>query len=250
MYLTSATQTAAASSSTVKQAKALMQLVRASVEIRQRSGHGTEAMQALPPSEPRLQSLAGLLHQAARRCTGCPSKMRILDVGGGSGIMGNYAKGNGWAYTTIDLATPQEQGSGFNHERGLHNESLTYDGQHLPFSAASYDVVIMSFMLHHAAENTLGLLKQVQSIATNFVLIGEDLASQEHPVAWHERNFQHQPDGVFRSDTEWRQLFELVGLKVDSAFAVLWRKEIECALSDEEYDSKVYRALYMLRSKV
>uniref|UniRef100_A0A7S4HFX0 Methyltransferase type 11 domain-containing protein n=1 Tax=Prymnesium polylepis TaxID=72548 RepID=A0A7S4HFX0_9EUKA len=247
-------------SSSHKMAQELMQVVASSAELKQRSGAARRLhavpMTALPHSEHRLQSAAHMMLKAARqhaaRCgvaaAGCAPRLRVLDVGGGKGHYAAFAEQQGWEYSTIDVETPSTRGSGFNHEWGLHRNSLTYDGRKLPFGAASFDLVIVNFVLHHAAENTIPLLQQIRDIATSFVIIGEDLASQDHPLVWHQRNFEHQPDGVFRSDEEWREIFQLVGLHIESASAVLSKVDLMCEMDDEEYLSKVYRALYVLRT--
>jgi SAM-dependent methyltransferase len=108
--------------------------------------------------------------QHAARCgvaaAGCAPRLRVLDVGGGKGHYAAFAEQQGWEYSTIDVETPSTRGSGFNHEWGLHRNSLTYDGRKLPFGAASFDLVIVNFVLHHAAENTIPLLQQIRDIAT------------------------------------------------------------------------------------
>ena len=61
-----------------------------------------------------------------------------------------------------------------SHQSGA---DLFYDGRSLPFGEDAFDVVILSFVLHHAAENTLVLLRQVRTIASSWLLVGEDVAA-------------------------------------------------------------------------
>ena len=89
---------------------------------------------------------------------------------------------------------------------------------------------------------------KVRAVSSCAVLVGEDLATQHHPVTWHRRNFEHQPGGVFRSDEEWRLLFAFHGLVHHQTYNVRHRGEILCRLSMEEYNARVYRALYVLWS--
>ena len=193
----------------------------------------------------RLIDTGLLLVELAARMPHPPEKalpVRVLDVGGTD--FGRLAHEAGWEYVTIDLAEPQTEGTGGHQSRA----QLFYDGHTLPFGTDAFDIVILSFVLHHAADNALALLRQSRDIASSWVVVGEDLAALEHPRAWHERNFAHEPGGIFRSDEEWRSLFVLHGLPVTRAYNVRHRGELFCELSDTEYASHVYRVLYVLRS--
>ena len=196
----------------------------------------------LQPTTHRLVDTALLLVELAARLqrqTAVP--VRVLDVGGTD--FRKLAHDAGWHYVTIDLAEPQSEGTG-GHQTGA---DLFYDGRELPFGDDAFDVVILSFVLHHAAEKTLALLGQARAIASSWVIVGEDVASLDYPLAWHQRNFDHAPGGIFRSDEEWRLLFELYKMPVVRAFNVRHRGELFCELSDAEYASRVYRIVYLLR---
>jgi len=100
----------------------------------------------------------------------------ILDLGGAS--FPEKFSGGSVKYDMIDLNRKLATGrGGYN----AHKEGLTYDGDMLPFEPLTYDIVIVGFVLHHAAQNTLGLLKQVHVIARSDVLILEDLGSPDYP---------------------------------------------------------------------
>ena len=156
---------------------------------------------------------------------------RVLDIGGKD--FEALARTRAWNYVSIDLEKPQRVGTG-GHQAGT---TFTYDGTTLPFTASSFDLVNVGFVLHHAAENTLGLLRQIKAISTKYVLVGEDIADQHYPQAWHRRNFEHHPGGMFRSDVEWRQLFALFGYKLLAQHVV--RRVDDC-------DGRVYRTIYVL----
>lgn len=157
----------------------------------------------------------------------------VLDIGGKD--YEGYARANGWLYHSIDLDVPQGVGTG-KHQK---DTTYTYDGKTLPFSAGSYDLILLSFVLHHASENTLTLLKQCKQISRQYVIVGEDVAAQDYPMKWHERNWVHHPGGIFRSDEEWRQLFELLGFKT---------REIHCIRRADDIDSRFYRMLYVIKT--
>jgi hypothetical protein len=63
------------------------------------------------------------------------------------------------------------------------------------------------------------------------------VAAQDYPMSWHERNWIHHPGGLFRSDVEWRQLFEIFNLKLLESYGVR-------RLDDP--DDRLYRAIYIL----
>lgn len=167
---------------------------------------------------------------------------RILDIGGFD--FAEAAERHGWVYESIDLAEAQQHGTG-GHRGGF--TTHTYNGRDLPFRKGAFDVVILSFMLHHAGENTLRLLQQVHHVAKSFVLVGEDLTGLEYPLGWHQRNYDHQPGGMYRSDEEWRRLFALLEWDIVKAYAIRNKKYLFWEPSDKEYSQKIYRALYLLK---
>ena len=59
-------------------------------------------------------------------------------------------------------------------------------------------------VLHHAANLTVPLLRQAANIARRFILITEDIDGVTNRNILHA----HDPQGIFRSDPEWKQLFE------------------------------------------
>jgi len=171
------------------------------------------------------------------------TQWRVLEIGGHD--FSDEALHNDWFYETIDLEKAQNTGTG-----GYRGDTTTrqYNGRNLPYEKGSFDIVVVGFVLHHAGQNTLGLLQQIRQIATSHVLIGEDLSSLEYPLKWHERNHEHQPGGIYRSDQEWRQLFELQGWTVEHVYWIQNKKYLFWTpASDEEYAANMYRALYLLK---
>jgi SAM-dependent methyltransferase len=139
---------------------------------------------------------------------------RVLDVGGSDFVEDfRYSPVH---YDMIDVEKPLKGEGGHN----AHPEGFTYDGCTLPFPEGSYDIVHVSFVLHHAAQNTIPLLKQIRSIATSDVIILEDLCSPAYPRKWTQRCAAHQPGGMFRDDSEWRELFDLIGFHLEQAIHI------------------------------
>ena len=159
---------------------------------------------------------------------------KILDIGGNNYI--DFCKNNKYEYTMIDLKSPQKTGDG-----GYYSGGLTYDGRNLPFKKNQFDLVIVSFVFHHASNNTLFLLKQIKDISSKYILVGEDLSELNYPLEWHKRNFNHQPGGVFRSDEEWKELFSLYNLKLIKQFTISHENE-------KHLGEHIFRTIYLLEN--
>lgn len=101
-----------------------------------------------------------------------------------------------------------------------------------------FDVVYAGFVLHDAADDTLPLLNQLRRMARHYVIIGEDLASKSHPTAWHKRNHELRPHAVYRGDREWKCLFDLFRLRLQTRYII--RRA-------EDPDEQTYRCLYVLK---
>ena len=159
----------------------------------------------------------------------------MLDIGGNQ--FKQYCAQRRVKYTHVDIKGPLKTGQG-----GYFGGGDTYDGRNLPYPAASYDIVLLSFVLHHASHNTFKLLEQVQKITRRYLVVGEDLMELGYPAAWHLRNFKHQPGGLFRSDEEWRYIFSFFGFRL---FKVVRITE------DIDLDKdRTYRILYFLEKRM
>ena len=163
-------------------------------------------------------------------------KVRILDIGGK--CYANELKDDSIIdYRMIDLHKKMSKTrGGYN----VHPEGETYDGRNLPYSENTVDIAIMGFMLHHASQDSIFILEQVRRIAKRYVIVTEDLSEVDYPDQWHERNFNHQVGGMFRSNEEWRRLFRLIGFSLKQSIAI--------RRSDDLDGDKVFRALYVLET--
>jgi len=141
-------------------------------------------------------------------------------------------------YTSINIDSPQSTGQGGYHRT---SNTLVYNGRDLPFKKNMFDLVIVNFVLHHTANSTLFLLKQIHNISSKYVLIGEDLSELQYDIKWHKRNYDHQPGGVYRSDEEWRILFKLFKLKLKTQYII--------HRDDDNDSNNIYRCLYLLEKE-
>jgi SAM-dependent methyltransferase len=103
------------------------------------------------------------------------------------------------------------------------------DGATLPFPDKSFDFVLFSYVLHHAADDAIRLLREAGRVARRQVFVLEDPKETSADYRWIRF---HAPDGTFRGRDEWRQLFDILGLEI---------------VHDQELDSSIHsRHLWVL----
>ena len=73
---------------------------------------------------------------------------------------------------------------------------------------SQYDGVLFLSVLHHAANHTPHLLQSAARRARRAIFVYEDLETGNPMVT--KRNLKHEPNGIFRTDTKWRSLFQAV----------------------------------------
>jgi len=163
---------------------------------------------------------------------------RILDFGGNQ--FQGYCNRNNFIYQMLDLEQEQKNGDG-----GYFPGGHTYNGRDIPFKKNSFDVIIISFVLHHTSSNCIYLLQQLKEITTNYLIICEDLCGIEYPIKWHERCFYHQKEGIFRGDEEWKYLFNSLELNLIDTLNLRCARDLEFS---DPYDH-IYRIQYTLSKK-
>lgn len=153
----------------------------------------------------------------------------VLDVGCGSGyVTWCLAKHQCARVSCVDIV---------DSRRAQLDDFHLYDGVSLPFADASFDVVMLNFVLHHIPNETKSrAMAEVRRVAARSVIVLEDT-----PRNWidryfsnrHGRTFQRQinsqlPFG-FYSQPEWETWFSEQGFAVRhsqriSRFARDWRQ--------------------------
>ena len=58
----------------------------------------------------------------------------------------------------------------------------------------SYDVALLTYVLHHAAGDTISLLKEAKRVARKYVIVLEDVIDSEDDA---KNAFAHDPRGTF-----------------------------------------------------
>jgi SAM-dependent methyltransferase len=89
----------------------------------------------------------------------------VLDVGCGTGQLGNYvAEMHGAIVTGIDV----------HDARSVPIAFTIFDGTSIPFDDKAFDHVLLSFVLHHA-KDPMALIKECHRVARHTVIAFEDL---------------------------------------------------------------------------
>lgn len=83
-----------------------------------------------------------------------------------------------------------------------------FDGTRLDYESGSFDIVFFNYVLHHAADNTIPLLRDARRIARRYVVVAEDPKETGQDRLWA---YKHDERGTFRGLKEWRELFALIG---------------------------------------
>jgi len=156
----------------------------------------------------------------------------VLDVGGADYF--DLCKKHEIYYKSLNIDEAQNTGTGGYHKK---QHTITYDGKQIPFEQNTFELVIVNFVLHHTPDNALDLLRQIRNISTKYILIGEDISSLDYALKWHNRNFEHQPGGIFRSDNEWKTLFDLYKMKLLTQYVIH---------RNDDIDNNIYRTMYLL----
>jgi len=99
-----------------------------------------------------------------------------------------------------------------------------YDGVHLPFPDARFDVAMLNFVLHHVPdERKVALLREALRVARRTVFILEDttvtpldrFVSRRHGEAYRRKIASDAPFG-FLTRSEWAWLFRGMGVQAES----------------------------------
>jgi Methyltransferase domain len=81
-------------------------------------------------------------------------------------------------------------------------------GTQLDYDGNSFDMVLFSYVLHHAGDDTIQLLRDAWRIARKYVVVTEDPRDNDKDCLWA---CSHDKRGTFRGRKEWRQLFSITG---------------------------------------
>lgn len=162
----------------------------------------------------------GYVHpRRVRRLAACLSELMeqgatVLDVGCGDGLLTSLI-----ARKRPDLHLV---GVECLARRTVHSPVVLFDGKHLPYSDAEWDVVMFIDTLHHA-QDASALLKEGARVARRVLVIKDHLAQgwmAEATLEFMDRvgNAHHDvaSPGHYWTEAEWRQEFRSLNLRVET----------------------------------
>ncbi|HYX41379.1 MAG TPA: class I SAM-dependent methyltransferase [Pyrinomonadaceae bacterium] len=139
-----------------------------------------------------------------------PRHARVLDVGCGSGFIAHHLSA---------LLGTKVVGLDVMERTSAPIEYLRYDGTHFPVPDASFDAVLLCYVLHHA-QDFRAVLDEVRRVLRDdgLVVVYEDiprglwdrLICWTHDLRWRRRTGRC----VFRLTPEWRRLFAAFGFEI------------------------------------
>jgi SAM-dependent methyltransferase len=147
---------------------------------------------------------------------------KILDLGCGSGIFGKKIK---------EKFKKEIVGIDIVDKRVYDIPFKIYDGKKIPFEKDYFDLVIISFVLHHA-QDPISLLKEAKRVGKR-IIIFEDLPEGIfgkiycflHWITWN-LFFGKSPKFNFHTTKEWEEIFRNLGLKLISKKNFLMKRKI------------------------
>ncbi len=151
------------------------------------------------------------------------SKLTLVDVGAGTGTLSAIVAAvlDSPELRLVDIDNTETNKGLGSDAAALFSRSFdafsdkhpvrTFDGRTLELEDGSYDVALLTYVLHHAAGDTISLLKEAQRVARNYVIVLEDVIDSEDDA---KNAFAHDPRGTFRHRKEWDALFDLLGFGV------------------------------------
>lgn len=130
-----------------------------------------------------------------------------LDIGTGTGQFGKFLALNGHQVNFLDV-TDKTKGD---------IPVQLFDGKNIPLKDKIADTSLLMFVLHHT-NNQIEVISEAQRLAKEYIIIGEDTAENMFDSMMgniHLRTSQWtKAVKSFRSDQEWRQMFQKQGLEL------------------------------------
>ena len=100
------------------------------------------------------------------------------------------------------------------------------DGTHLNHESNSFDLVFFSYVLHHAGDNTIQLLRDAHRIARRYVAVTEDPKETAEDYLWA---YKHDKQGTFRGLKEWKELFSTMD------FSLVYEIALDCRVHSRHF---------------
>jgi ubiquinone/menaquinone biosynthesis C-methylase UbiE len=149
-----------------------------------------------------------------------PRGSEVLDVGCGNGFIAHHLSAMlGTRASGIDLGATAAAPIDYRQ----------YDGAGFPMPDKSFDAVLLCYVLHHAQDVSV-MLEEVRRVLRNggLAVIYEDMPARlwDKGLCWiHNQQWRGRTGPcTFRSDEEWRALFNSMGFEIVNARSLSrWR---------------------------
>jgi len=139
-----------------------------------------------------------------------PRGSEVLDVGCGNGYITHHLSAMvGPKVVGIDVADSTEAPIDYRK----------YDGSEFPAADASFDAVVLAYVLHHARD-TQAMLSEMKRVLRpgGIAVIYEDIPAThwDRVICWtHDRRWRKRTGAcTFRNETEWSAMFETAGFEI------------------------------------
>ena len=121
---------------------------------------------------------------------------RILDLGSGNGCLTTVLTNRGYNVTAIDVV---------DKSNGKCAKPIIFDGNKIPFEDEYFDVVIVTFVLHHI-DNYENMISEIRRVTKRCAIIFEDTPVtkiQRRLVKYHQKSFWGYCNGCPVSKSDW-----------------------------------------------
>jgi ubiquinone/menaquinone biosynthesis C-methylase UbiE len=147
---------------------------------------------------------------------------KVLDLGCGSGIFGKKFE---------EKFKKEVIGIDIVDKRVCQIPFKLYDGQTIPFPDNYFDLVLISFVLHHT-KDPISILKEAKRVGKRSIIF-EDLSEGVfgkiycflHWLTWN-LFFGKSPRFNFHTEREWEEIFKSFGFKIISKKNFLIKRKI------------------------
>lgn len=143
------------------------------------------------------------------------SNDKVLDIGSGRGYLDLQIQNKLKAEVTcLDV----------HNYSSVNLPVVLFDGVHIPFDDNVFDVVILSYVLHHSGKEQINLLKEGKRVCKGTIIIYEDEAiggigqiftSFHGPAFNFIVGIKNGTKCIFHSVSQWKDIFKSLHLSID-----------------------------------
>jgi|688.fasta_scaffold07294_16 SAM-dependent methyltransferase len=134
------------------------------------------------------------------------TKYKILDLGCGACCNSSILESMGYQVTALDVV-----------DLSSCKKPQIYDGKKIPFQDKSFDIVLCSFVLHHA-DNWYDILQEMKRVGNHIIIIENtpEISLDYWFVKKHSNSEWGSCEECFKTNTEWLDIFNQMNFKVEN----------------------------------